>query len=406
MNFLLGLWRQRNYRAATIVGGLAAVWLLSGLLVEDDKQAAVDKANAARSGSLASSELVKIRARHIEAQPYTTRVVVNSRTEANRSVQLRAELDGVVAGLPVDEGQRVARGDVICEVAAEDRPEKLARARAALKKAELDFAGAQKLKGRGLQSESAMAQQEVALSSARADLKRAQLDVENLKIRAPFDGVVNSRAVELGDFIRRGEECATILDLNPMLIVGEVSETQVGNLMPGGPASAQLQRGQLIDGQLRYVSQQAHPVTRAYRVEVAVPNRDGKLRSGVSARMALPTGEVMAHRINSSLLTLDDAGSLGVKILDGDQRVAFRNVELVSDENEGVWIAGLPERSLLITVGQEYVSVGDKVEVELEKSAGDLPAPLSATGSEPVESEPVSVQQSARASESAEELSQ
>lgn len=396
MNLLLGLWRQRNYRMATIVGGLAVVWLLSGLLVEEDKQAPADR-KAAESASMASAERVKIRGRVIEAQPYITRVVVNSRTEANRSVQLRAELDGVVNALPVDEGQRVAKGDVICEVAAEDRPEKLARARAALQKAELDYAGAQKLQGRGLQSGSAMAQQEVALSSARADLKRAQLDVQSLKIRAPFDGVVNSRAVELGDFIRRGEECATILDLDPMLIVGEVSEAQVGNLLPGIPASAQLQQGQLIEGQLRYISQQAHPVTRAYRVEVAVPNRNGKLRSGVSARMALPTGEVLAHRINSSLLTLDDAGLLGVKVLDEDQRVQFRNVQLVSDEQDGVWVAGLPPRALLITVGQEYVSVGDTVAVELEDSAGDLPAPLSAQDS--VEPEAVSVQEAAQSTQ-------
>ncbi|WP_428818984.1 efflux RND transporter periplasmic adaptor subunit [Microbulbifer sp. MCCC 1A16149] len=374
MNFLLNLWRQRNYRFAAIVALLSALWLLSGLLAGDG-----DSETAARESgekNARPAEAMRVKARQLQAQPYMTRVVVNSRTEANRSVRLRAELDGVIAALPVVEGQRVSRGDVICEIAAEDRPEQLARARAALRKAELDFAGAKKLQGRGLQSEAAMAQQEVALANARAELKRAQVDVQNLKIRAPFDGLVNSRAVELGDFVRRGEECATILDLNPILVVGEVSESQVANLQPGSKASAQLQLGQLVEGRLRYVSQEAHPVTRAYRVEVAVANPDGALRSGISARMALPTGEVQAHRINASLLTLDDRGDLGVRTLDEEQRVRFVNVRLVSDENEGVWIAGLPSNTTLITVGQEYVSEGEKVEVELEESAGDLPAPL------------------------------
>lgn len=374
MNFLLNLWRQRNYRFAAIVALLSALWLLSGLLAGDG-----DSETAARESgekNARPAEAMRVKARQLQAQPYMTRVVVNSRTEANRSVRLRAELDGVIAALPVVEGQRVSRGDVICEIAAEDRPEQLARARAALRKAELDFAGAKKLQGRGLQSEASMAQQEVALANARAELKRAQVDVQNLKIRAPFDGLVNSRAVELGDFVRRGEECATILDLNPILVVGEVSESQVANLQPGSKASAQLQLGQLVEGRLRYVSQEAHPVTRAYRVEVAVANPDGALRSGISARMALPTGEVQAHRINASLLTLDDRGDLGVRTLDEEQRVRFVNVRLVSDENEGVWIAGLPSNTTLITVGQEYVSEGEKVEVELEESAGDLPAPL------------------------------
>ncbi|HEY8569216.1 efflux RND transporter periplasmic adaptor subunit [Microbulbifer sp.] len=374
MNFLLSFWRQRNYRIAAGVALVAFVWLLSGLWSGDAADRGgmpVAESTLARAGA----ETLSVRARQLEAQPYVTRVVVNSRTEPNRSVKLRAELDGVIAALPVAEGQRVAAGDVICEIDAEDRPEKLVRARSALRKAELDFAGAKKLQGRGLQSDAAMAQQEVALATARADLKRAQVDVDNLRIRAPFAGLVNIRAVELGDFIRRGEECATLLDLDPILVVGEVSEVQVVNLNPGAQASAQLQLGQVVQGNLRYVSQEAHPVTRAYRVEMAVPNEQGILRSGISARMALPTGEVLAHRINSSLLTLDDEGHLGVRTLDEEQRVHFARVQLVSDENEGVWITGLPPRATLITVGQEYVSEGERVEAVFEDSAGDLPAP-------------------------------
>lgn len=374
MNFLLSFWRQRNYRIAAGVALAALVWLLSGLWSADT----ANKEGKPAADSVpvrAGAETLSVRARQLEAQTYVTSVVVNSRTEPNRSVTLRAELDGVIAALPVAEGQRVAAGDVICEIAAEDRPEKLARARVALRKAELDFTGAKKLQSRGLQSDAAMAQQEVALASARADLKRAQVDVNNLRIRAPFAGLINSRAVELGDFIRRGEECATLLDLDPILVVGEVSEAQVANINPGVPASAQLQLGQVLKGNLRYVSQEAHPVTRAYRVEMAVPNEQGILRSGISARMALPTGEVLAHRVNSSLLTLDDEGHLGLRTLDAEQRVHFARVQLVSDENEGVWVTGLPARATLITVGQEYVSEGERVEAVLEDSAGDLPAP-------------------------------
>jgi multidrug efflux system membrane fusion protein len=163
--------------------------------------------------------------------------------------------------------------------------------------------------------------------------------------------------------------------LNPILIVGEVSESQVGALLPGGVASAQLQQGQLVEGRLRYVSQQADASTRAYRVEVAVENPNGALRSGISGRMALPTGEIPAQRINSSLLTLDDRGDLGVRIVDGDKRVRFVNVQLVGDADEGVWVSGLPAQATLITVGQEYVSAGDLVDVELEPDAGDLLAP-------------------------------
>ncbi|MFV8783789.1 efflux RND transporter periplasmic adaptor subunit [Microbulbifer sp. SA54] len=371
MNFLVNLWRQRNYRVALIVTLVSLLWLLSGLVGRDVEN---DEA-VSRVSATAVAEPMRVKARRLQAQPYTTRVLVNSRTEANRSVKLRAELDGAIASLPAKEGDWVRAGDVICEIAAEDRPERLARARAALRKAELDFSGAEKLKGRGLQSETAMAQQEVNLASARADFRRAQVDVASLQIRAPFDGVVNSRAVELGDFIRRGEECATLLDMNPMLLVGEVSESQVAKLQTGSVASAKLQQGQLVEGELRYISQEAHPVTRGYRVEVALDNASKQLRSGISARMALPSGEVMAHRVNASLLTLDDNGDLGLRILDEERRVQLVNVQMVSDEHDGVWVTGLPAQPTIITVGQEYVTRGETVLVEFEDAHGDLPAP-------------------------------
>lgn len=373
MNVFATFWRQRNYRVAAVVALLALLWLSSGLIFSDE-QSSVPANSDGRAAD--TGESLRVQAKRVRARPYTTRVQVNSRTEPNRSVRLRAELDGAIVALPVDEGRVVARGEVICEIESEDRPENLARAEAALHKAELDHQGARRLKKKGLQSDADLAAQEVALADARAAFKRARVAVENLKIRAPFDGVVNSRAVELGDFIRRGEECATLLDLDPILVVGEVSETQVGGLAPGGPASAQLQGGQRVRGRLRYISRQADELTRAYRVEVAVENSSAALRAGLSGRLALPTGEVMAHRISASLLTLDDRGDLGVRILDADNRVRFANVQLLGDADEGVWVGGLPSRVTLITVGQEYATAGELVSVELEaEEGGDLPAP-------------------------------
>ncbi|AOS96952.1 Macrolide export protein MacA [Microbulbifer aggregans] len=384
MNVLASFWRQRNYRIATIVALVSLLWLGSGVLApESGLKEGADSAESGAPGN--PGESLVVQGRRLQSQPYTTRVLVNGHTEANRKVQLKAELDGVITALPVAEGRAVREGEVICRIEAEDRPERLEQAKAALRKAELDYAGAQRLREKGLQSETDIAQRSVALANARADYKRALVAVENLEIRAPFDGVVNHRAVELGDFIRRGEECATLLDLNPVLVVGEVSEAQVGKLVPGAPASAQLRQGERVQGELRYVSQEAHSVTRAYRVEVAVDNSNGSLRGGLSGQLALPTGEVNAHRINASLLTLDDRGDLGVRILDEENRVQFRNVSLVSDGDAGIWVTGLPDPVTLITVGQEYVTVGEIVQVEMEEGAGDLPPPSQALDREALE---------------------
>lgn len=373
MKILVSLWQHRNYRVAAIVALLALLWLASGLLFSPSGEDDAARETGAESDT--GGEPLRVRARLLEARPYTSRALVNAHTEANRSVRLKAEQDGAIIALPVAEGRSVRKGDVICEIDPEDRPEQLERARAALRKAELDFEGGRRLEQKGLQSDTAMAERKLALADARAELERARLAVEKLKIRAPFDGVVNRRAVELGDFIRRGEECATLLDLDPLLVVGEVSETRVGDLTLGGPASAELQRGRRVTGSLRYISHQASDTTRAYRVEVAVENPHGELRGGISGRLALPTGEVMAHRINSSLLTLDDRGELGVRILDGENRVRFANVELVGEGDDGIRVSGLPDPVTLITVGQEYVSTGETVVAEMEAPARELSPP-------------------------------
>ncbi|GMG87153.1 efflux RND transporter periplasmic adaptor subunit [Biformimicrobium ophioploci] len=363
MSLIKSILSNKNYRVAAVVALLTLAWLASGLM--GDKQDVIPAAEVA-----GEETLPLVQAARLQAQPYATTVVVNSSTEPNRSVRLRAELDGVITKVPVEEGSNVSAGTVICEVGEEDRRQKLVEAEAQLAKARLEYQGAQKLISKGLNSQTALAQFKAALETARVVQKRAELDIERLQIKAPYAGVVNRRMVELGDFVRRGEDCAVLLDLDPILVVGQVSESQVGLLRKGSTARAKLQVGGEITGTLRYISSETDPITRAYRVEVAVPNADGKLRAGISGRLALPTGEMLAHKISPSLLTLDDEGLMGVRIVDDQGRVRFVRVNLVGDAADGVWVTGLPREILLITVGQEYVGEGDLVKVSIEETTG------------------------------------
>ncbi len=81
----------------------------------------------------------------------------------------------------------------------------------------------------------------------------------------------------------------------------------------------------------------------------------------MTAELRLPAAERPAHRLSPAALTLSDAGAVGVKTVDADGRVRFREVEILADEPQGVWVAGLPETVTLITVGQEFVTEGQRV---------------------------------------------
>jgi multidrug efflux system membrane fusion protein len=357
--YLKRIWSNRNYRIALLILVIALAWLASGQ----------------RPGSSGEAEtesqvrgITAVKARYITAEDYAPTVKVRARTEAARRVELRAETAGRLIASPLAEGQLVKQGDVLCELATDDRPLRVIEARSAAEQAQLEYDASQKLRLGGHQSQTALAAAKSRLDAAKANLASRELDLANTKIRAPFAGVVERLDLKVGGYMERGGLCAVLLDLDPILFSGQVSESEVGHLREGQNAKAQLLDGAEIDAKLRFIGREAGNATRTFRVEAVAPNPDYAIRSGLTVEMLLPLVSQRAHSIPSSLLALDDAGKIGVRTLDASQRVEFRHVQLLGDSPNGVWVLGLPEKTLLITVGQEYVSNGSTVEVSLQDS--------------------------------------
>lgn len=367
---LKGFWANRNYRVSAIIALVLVAWLASGMVVTSEEK----KESSRPVATEQPKELTEVRARQINAQAYPMAVAVTAQTEANRSVDLRAEVSGQVEELPVEEGGQVDAGDVICRLAVEDRAQRLTEAKAVVEQAQIDYDGAQRLETGGFQSKTAIATAKAQLESAKANLLRRQLDLDKTAIRAPFSGIVDDRPVEIGDLVRPGDTCATVIDLNPLLVSAQVSEQEVVRIKLGEIARARLASGEKVEGAIRYISRRANDVTRSFRVEAAVANPDMRLMSGLTADLNIQVGVVPAHLISSSLLSLDDKGELGVRVLDDDKRVHFYNVELIGDASGGIWVTGLPESTLLITVGQQYVGVGEQVAVSLEENTAAMSA--------------------------------
>lgn len=360
------LWNNKNYRTSAVIALALVAWLASGMLVTPQSKNVTEPEAAA--SSQAPEPLTEVRARHIRARAYPLTVSVTAQTEANRWVDLRAEVAGQVEAVPVEEGSYVEEGDVICRLAVDDRAQRLEEARAAAEQARIDYDGAQRMETGGFQSKTAIATAKARLEAARANLLRRDLDLKKTAIRTPFAGVVDERSAEIGQLIQVGDTCATLIDLDPLVVSAEVSEGDVVRIKQGGRATARLATGEKVEGVIRYISRRADENTRTFRVESAVANPDMRLMSGMTSNLSIDVGTVPAHLISASLLMLDEKGQLGVRVLDGDRRVAFYNVELVGDAGEGVWVTGLPESTLLITVGHHYVGVGEQVMVSLGDS--------------------------------------
>ena len=295
------------------------------------------------------------------SQPRTREVVLRGRTESKRMVDVKAEIAGTIVSRPVERGARVAEGDLLCEIAIDDRKVTLAEARAALQTARIEHEGSLKLKDQGLLSDVAIATSQARLEAAAANAHRQSLNLARTRIVAPFAGVVEDLHMNRGDYATPGATCATLLDLNPMLVVAQVTETEVDKLASAQSVLAVTATGQQLAGVITFVGKQSDHATRTYPVEITVDNDDYSIRSGLSVTLRVGVEQVLAHRIAPSLLTLDDAGQLGLRYVGADNRVAFSTVQIIEDSAAGMWVTGLPGTVNIITVGQEYVTVGDIV---------------------------------------------
>ena len=171
-------------------------------------------------------------------------------------------------------------------------------------------------------------------------------------------GALQDRQVEVGDFVKLGDPVAAIVDDRTLIVSASIAEYEAHFVRKGGPGSAKLATGQSVSGTIRYIAPVANEATRTFDVELEIGNADGALRAGMTAELIIPAETIYAHKISPSLLTLDDEGNLGVKIVNVSGMVEFHSADIAMSSSEGVWIAGLPYSATIITVGQGFVNEG------------------------------------------------
>jgi multidrug efflux system membrane fusion protein len=159
-----------------------------------------------------------------------------------------------------------------------------------------------------------------------------------------------------------GRDIATIVALDPMLAVVEVSERRLAGLRAGDTAEVKLITGEKQTGKIRFVAKTASQTTRTYRVEVELPNPDGAIPDGISAEVSVPVKPTPAVRVPRSALTIASTGDVGVRTVGDDGTVAFNRVTIVEDDQTTMWIAGLRDGVRVIVQGQDFVREGQTVE--------------------------------------------
>jgi membrane fusion protein, multidrug efflux system len=356
---------RKTYVTAAFIAAMVIGWIGSGFL--EEATVSVPKSIADKNERLRVTTedrpASQVRVSTSFAQEQNRLITLRGRTENKRTVSVQAQVGGLVAERRVERGDRVESGDVLCEIAVEDRSANLKEALAGLAQAELDLNGMQQLAAKGLQSEAMIASSQSAMAAAQARVERRQLEQSQLKIRAPFAGIVEETFMEVGQLASPGSQCVSLVDLDPMLLIGEVSERDRAELRVGQGVRATLSDGREINGQVSFIGHVAQAGTRTYSVEALVENPDFAIASGLIASIDIVTGLIKVHNISPALLVLDDSGQTGIRAVSALRTVEFHPVEILAQAGQAVSVTGLPDVLDLIVVGQQSVIAGERVAV-------------------------------------------
>lgn len=356
---------------------LGAAWFAFN---NSGEEAPLPVATPATAKENARRSIPTVQVRRITASEHPNVIELYGQTRANREVALKAETMGLVAKIFVNEGDRVKQGQTICRQDLNARQAQVDQAKANLRAIETDLNAARTLAEKGFQSSTRVTAFEAQLDGAKAALKQAQIEADNINIRAPFSGIWERQDAQIGDFLSPGMSCGLLVDLSPLKVEAQLTEAQLIKVERGDTANIQLATGENITGDVAFIEAKADPATRTFRAEIHVPNDDYSLRAGVTGTVRIKSGLTNAQQVPGNILAIADNGDVGIRYLDASNIVRFASVTTIDEDQNGLWVTGLPDSVRIITQGQDFVSVGMEVKPEENYSSPTITQQRQAAG--------------------------
>jgi multidrug efflux system membrane fusion protein len=353
--------RMRFHKVAALIVLVAfAAWMGTGKFSSVGSAAA----EAEQKPQTAEQPKAPLRKVAVIAPPrldHARAIRISGHTEAEKRALLAIRVMGIIKELPVKQGQHVNRGDLVMRLDAEDKEAAVDMAETLVTQRQAEADAAEKLVKGGNAPKLQADQARAALAAAKAQRETAKAELARNEIYAPFNGVVDRVPVERGSAIMAGGEVATLINLDPLLVIGEVSERDLQYLKLGNNADIRLVNGETVKGTLRYISRDASAATRTFRIEVAVPNEDKRLPAGMTAEITLRSEPVDAVALPRSVVTLSNDGDLGIRAVDAANKVGFFPIDIIDDTPSGLLLGGIPSDARVIVMGQDLVKEGDEV---------------------------------------------
>ena len=254
-----------------------------------------------------------------KAQIISDSIDFSSTTEAHRRIEIKSEVMTTVEKVLVKAGKSIKKGDHIIKLEEFDTNQELY---------ELDLL--------------------------------SENEFKKIALFAPFDGILLDGHKIGGELVMPGEKVYEIIDLSKLKIFGYINENEILNISEDNEVEVTI-LGESVNGKIDYISPFSDPNTKTFEIVVNVDNQNLKFKDGLSSMISIKKGEVLAHKISPSILSLGDEGELGVKVIDEGNKVLFKKINIIEDTSDFMLVTGLDSQEQLIIVGQQYVSNGEEV---------------------------------------------
>lgn len=353
----------RSKWVAMLLALILVGWMGSGYVLPSEADAVVEQDTEIKPVAVATISST--------AQDVALVMTAEGQSSPDRSTAIRSESTGQVISVSVNRGDLVAAGQELGRIDAETAEAQLEQARTQAAQAQRDYENAVALQERGVGTQDRVTQSRAAQAAADAALTAAREQLDKTIIRAPFAGRLNDLTLDEGEFVDNGDVVAEVLDNDPLTIVVQVPQQSLSRLKKGQDAQVSFITGETRPGTVGFIGSNADSQTRTFRVEITVDNPDSVMPAGLSARVAIPTGQARGHFISPAILSLDTNGALGIKTVTAENTVAFAPISIVRAQTDGIWVTGLGETAQIITVGQGFVGAGDIVDPHPETAKAE-----------------------------------
>jgi membrane fusion protein (multidrug efflux system) len=322
-------------------------------------------AGATGKGPGAPGASVTVEAVKVALSPMPQAITAVGSLRSDESVTLRPEVAGRISAIGFQEGQRVAKGDLIIRLDPAVPEAEVQQARANVTLAKAKFDRAVDLAQRNFISGQARDEAENNLKVAEAALQLAEAKLAKTELRAPFSGLIGLRVVSVGDYVKEGADVVNLESIDPLKVDFRVPEIYMRQVQVGQSLAVTLDAlpGKTYDGKVFAVNPLVDAAGRAIVIRAIVRNPDTALRPGMFARVRLFTREAKDAMVvpETALFSAGD-DQLVYRVVDGK---ALRTKVDIGQRRDAMVevLQGLGPTDVVVTAGHQKIRDGAQVQV-------------------------------------------